>query len=247
MVQDKVYSWRDRLEANKRQLVEWTAPGSCVLEFGCATGYMTRILRDERACRVTGFEYSAAAAEQAVRFCEDLIVGDIEDASLWERLRGPYDVVMFADVLEHLRDPAAVLRRCHGLLAPGGALLVSIPNIAHHTVRWNLLRGRFDYTESGLLDDSHLRFFTRRTLLDQVRDCGFRIDALAFSTQRARFGWILHRLRLGVVERALDAVACRVTPDAMAFQWILRARRRGPESGEAAADAPLRPRPIRER
>ncbi len=246
MVQDKIYPWRDRLEANKRQLVEWTAPGGRVLEFGCATGYMTRILRDERACRVTGFEYSPAAAEQAARFCEDMIVGDIEDAALWTRLRGPYDVVMFADVLEHLRDPAAVLRRCQGLLAPGGALLISIPNIAHHTVRWNLLWGRFDYTESGLLDDSHLRFFTRRALLDQVRECGFRVDELAFSMQRARFGWILHRLRLDVVERALDAVACRVTPDAMAFQWVLRARRGGPESGAADGHALPRPRPIRE-
>jgi 2-polyprenyl-3-methyl-5-hydroxy-6-metoxy-1,4-benzoquinol methylase len=245
MIQGKVYPWRDRLEANKRQLLEWTPSSSRVLEFGCATGYMTRILRDERGCRVTGFECSAAAAEQASGFCEDLIVGDIEDASRWERLREPYDVVMLADVLEHLRDPAAVLRRCRALLKPDGRLLLSMPNVAHYTVRWNLLRGRFDYTESGLLDDSHLRFFTRRTLLAMVRDAGYQVEALAFSTQRSRLGWILHRLRLDAVARVLAAVACRLTPDAMAFQWVLQARALG-AGAPAAAEEPRRARPLLE-
>ena len=224
MLKDKVYEWRDQLETNKRVLVEWTPRGSRVLEFGCATGYMSRVLRDDRGCRVTGFECSAAAAQQAAPFCERLIVGDIEDEARWAQLTGPYDVVMFADVLEHLRDAETVLRRARELLVADGFLLISMPNVAHHTVRWQLLRGRFDYTESGLLDDTHLRFYTRSSTLALLRRCGFRVEELTFSLQATRLDRILRRLRLGALQRALERVACSVTPDAMAFQWLVLAR-----------------------
>ncbi len=241
MLKEKVYPWRDRLEPNKRQLVEWTPPGSRVIEFGCATGYMSRVLREYRGCTVTGFEYSPAAAAQAAAYCERIVVGDIEDERLWEGLDGPYDVAVFADVLEHLRDPDRVLQRTRTWLSPGGRVLVSIPNIAHHSIRWQLLHGHFDYTESGLLDETHLRFFTRTTTLAMLGRCGYRAEELGFSVQRTRLDWILLRLRLGAIERALTRIACAIAPDAMAFQWLMRASPASPgvEAGPPRLRGPV--------
>jgi SAM-dependent methyltransferase len=244
MVIAKVYPWRERLEANKRALCDWTPESSRVLEFGCATGYMSRVLRDERGCRVTGFEYSAEAAAQAAAFCDRMVVGDIEEARLWDALEPPYDVAVFADVLEHLRDAGAVLRRCRGLLAPHGRLLVSIPNVAHHTVRTQLLRGHFDYTESGLLDETHLRFYTRRSALALVERCGFVTEALTYSVVRTRSGRRLRRLGLGAVERALTSVASGLFPDAMAFQWLILARPAPPGHVPGSTEAPRPGRPV---
>jgi 2-polyprenyl-3-methyl-5-hydroxy-6-metoxy-1,4-benzoquinol methylase len=238
IVKEKVYPWRDELEANKRVLVEWTPPGSRVLEFGCATGYMSRVLRDSRGCRVTGVEISAAAAEQASRFLEQAVVGDVEAPRLWDELRPPYDVAVFGDVLEHLREPEAVLRRCREMLAPDGRLLVSVPNIAHHTMRWELLRGRFDYVEFGILDNTHLRFFTRRALTGLLDGCGFRVEELTFSLQPCRLDRVLKRLHLQALDRALNRAACGALPDVMAFQWLVLARPALP----GGAAVPMRPR-----
>ena len=220
MVEEKLYPWRDALEPNKRVCVSWTPPGSRVLEFGCAAGYVSRVLRDERRCRVTGFEYSPAMAQQAEPFCERVVVGDIEDFSLWERLTPPYDVAMFGDVLEHLRDPEAVLRRCRDVLQPDGRLIVSIPNIAHYTVRLALLFGRFDYTQYGILDSTHLHFYTRKSLLEMLARTGYTVEHLEFSRMRTRSDHIFGRLGLTPLKRLLNRAGDALFPNAAAFQWL---------------------------
>ncbi len=238
-MRDKVYPWRDELEANKRVLVDWTPAGTRVLEIGCATGYMSRVLRERRACRVTGVERSPTAAAHAAPFCEAVLVGDVEDERLWTDVVPPFDVAILADVLEHLREPEAVLARCRAALAPEGRLLVSIPNVAHHTIRRALLRGRFDYEEYGILDRTHLRFFTRRSFSALLEGGGFRILELTFSLQPCRLDRVLCRLRLGAMDRALNRLACASLPDLMAFQWLAQARPRGADE----PPAPVRPRP----
>ena len=86
--------------------------------------------------------------------------------------RGSVDALVFGDVLEHLRDPWATLQSLSGLLRDGGALVACIPNISHWSIVAGLLAGRFDYAEEGLLDRTHLRFFTLRSILDLVRRAG---------------------------------------------------------------------------
>src|SRR5207302_3348121 len=133
-------------------------PGSRVLEFGCATGYMSQALRDRLGASVIGVELNAEAAQLAAAHCERVLVGDAEELDLEAELGGErFDAILFADVLEHLRDPAAVLRRVRPLVAEGGVVVASIPNVAHASVRLALLGGSFRYREQGLLDESHLR------------------------------------------------------------------------------------------
>jgi O-antigen biosynthesis protein len=158
-------------------VVELVPEGASVLEVGCATGYMSDVLVRRKGCRVTGIELDPIAAAEASAYCERVIVGDVETLDLKDHLEGErFNAVLFADVLEHLRDPVAVLRRVQPFLAEGGAVVASIPNIAHISVRLALLSGEFRYRNLGLLDETHLRFFTRASIVDLFESTGFVVS-----------------------------------------------------------------------
>jgi 2-polyprenyl-3-methyl-5-hydroxy-6-metoxy-1,4-benzoquinol methylase/glycosyltransferase involved in cell wall biosynthesis len=146
-----------------------------VLELGCAAGHMSRAMR-EQECRVVGIEINAEAANLASAFCEKVIVGDLDYMNFPQELGSDrFDVVLAADVLEHLKDPAWVLQKVSKFLEPGGYLVTSIPNVAHLSVRLALFAGSFPYSQSGLLDKTHLRFFTRETAESLLDEAGFAI------------------------------------------------------------------------
>lgn len=149
------------------------APGSRVLEFGTATGYMTRYLKEELHCTVYGIEVDPQAAEMAKQYCERIIVADLDLLPLNRELQGEsFDCLLFADVLEHLRNPAEVLANAVKHLKPGGQVLISVPNIAHNAIIMELLQGKFDYHSTGLLDETHIHFFTRQSLLELLNKSG---------------------------------------------------------------------------
>ncbi|HEV3474179.1 MAG TPA: glycosyltransferase [Actinomycetota bacterium] len=160
---------------SQTQIVLLTGRDKKVLDVGPATGYVARALR-QRRCRVTGIEVDAEAAAAAARFCERMIVGDVEEVDFQELFGTErFDVVIFGDVLEHLRDPHAVLQRTAGILAPGGYVVASIPNITHGSVRLLLHRGEFRYTDRGILDRTHRWFFDRRGVEELFGESGYGI------------------------------------------------------------------------
>jgi 2-polyprenyl-3-methyl-5-hydroxy-6-metoxy-1,4-benzoquinol methylase len=156
---------REGLSENHGYLLDHVAPGSTVLELGPASGYMTRILA-AKGCVVDAIEINPADAEKAASFCRTMVIGSIEDVENFKRLAGPYDVILIADVLEHLRAPEKILPLLRERLAKGGEAIVSLPNIAFWKMRFELLRGRFEYTDMGLLDRTHLRFYTLKSARD---------------------------------------------------------------------------------
>jgi 2-polyprenyl-3-methyl-5-hydroxy-6-metoxy-1,4-benzoquinol methylase len=155
-------------------VLERVPRGATVLDVGAWTGAHGDWLAERRGVTVDGVELNGEAAAEARRYRE-MLVGSIEDPALRERIGSGYDAVLFLDVLEHLADPDAVLRAALEWLAPGGVVLCSIPNVAHWRVRLALLRGRFDYEDSGLLDRTHLRWYTRKTARDLVREAGYEL------------------------------------------------------------------------
>ena len=168
--------------------------GSTVLDVGCAVGMLGQYLTEHQGCSVDGIEGNAEAAEIARPFYRRVAVTDLESAVLrdvWEGVR--YDRIVCADVLEHLRDPGQVLCQLSDLLAPSGKLLISIPNIAHVGVFLELLSGDFRYREEGLLDRTHLRFFTRRSFLYFLAENGFAgqiVDRIVVDLQHSEFSAI---------------------------------------------------------
>src|SRR3990172_5372782 len=159
----------------RTQLVLLTGRNNRVLELGPSTGYISQVLQ-QRGCAVTGIEIDHVAAAEAAQFCERMIVGDIEKMDLVSTFQGQkFDVVMLGDVLEHMVDPLSVLVEVRGLLNPEGYVVASIANMAHGSVLLALLNGEFRYRETGLLDVTHLRFFTAETLEELFREAGYRI------------------------------------------------------------------------
>ena len=154
------------------------------------------------------------------------VISDAFDKDLLERLE-PFDVIVFADVLEHLPDPAEVLGLASSALKPGGVILASVPNVAHWTVRVNLLLGRFNYRPTGIMDSTHLRWFTARTFEELFHRKNMEVLA---STQTAgvelpvyasRFRW----LPRAVVHRMVRALA-RAFPRLFGCQHVVKARPR---------------------
>lgn len=135
--------------------------GARVLEFGPANGRLTKYLKEELGCHVYCVEIDEEAAKQAYLHCDKMVVGDIEEYKWVNEFEGmQFDFILFADVLEHLRYPKNVLLMCKNFLNEDGSILVSLPNIAHNCVIMELLKDRFSYRQIGILDDTHIRFFT---------------------------------------------------------------------------------------
>lgn len=150
-----------------------------VLELGCSVGTQSKVLRDELGCDVTGVELNPLAAKQAEAYCTKVVVGNLDQVDFEAQFPSQrFDVVLCADVLEHIYNPTALLRRIKTVIGPNGYVVASIPNVVHIALIFEMLHGKFDYRDKGLLDDSHIRFFTRSSLIRTFTDAGFVLDHL---------------------------------------------------------------------
>jgi 2-polyprenyl-3-methyl-5-hydroxy-6-metoxy-1,4-benzoquinol methylase len=146
---------------------------SRVLEAGCSSGYFGEALK-KAGHEVWGVEMSPGEAARARKKLDHVFVGTIEEFLGCEAVNGVrFDYITFGDVLEHLVYPQQVLKDCRRFLRPGGCIAASIPNVAHKAVRLMLMEGRWDYADFGILDNTHLRFFTRNSIVDMFTNAGF--------------------------------------------------------------------------
>ena len=142
-----------------------------VLEIGCATGYISQMLKLNE-CHVTGIEIDGNAGEIARNICDEVIIGDVEVIELPQK---EYDVILFGDVLEHLKNPENVLKKAMRNLKERGEAVISVPNIANWKIRLSLLFGKFNYTDIGILDRTHLRFFTYKSIKRLISSTNLKI------------------------------------------------------------------------
>jgi len=201
-------------------VVQLVGKGKSVLELGAASGHVTRVLVSN-GNRVTAVESDGASSESLSAVATEVLIRDLDWLSLSEDLRGrTFDVIVASDVLEHTKRPELVLAQLHSLLAPNGFVIVSLPHIAHGDVRLALLSGQFPYSDRGLLDKTHLRFFTRTTILELFSSAGFKIDELYGTTAP------LGTTELGVdlsnfTTEVLQAV--HQAPDSDVYQFVVKA------------------------
>ncbi len=196
--------------------------GRRLLDVGAADGLLSRPLT-ARGWRVTAVEADPALAAAGAEHCERMIVADLDREV--PALPGSFDAMLFADVLEHLSDPGRALAALVPALAPGGVVIVSVPNVAHLWIRLSLLAGRWTYADRGILDRTHLRFFTRRTL-------GALLAGAALTVERATVTPVplpqvapppLHG-RLLDAAHAASAAAARALPRLLGYQFVVLAR-----------------------
>lgn len=156
--------------------------GSKVLEFGAASGRMTKLLSREYGCTVYIIECEKEAFELAMQYAFDGMCTDIEQYQWKKWAGGCFDYILFGDVLEHLKNPKRALQETKELLKDSGSVLISVPNICHNDILAKMYYNRFEYTDEGLLDDSHIYFFSERTLESFVAGTGYMITAKQYKT-----------------------------------------------------------------
>ena len=157
-------------------ILQQIKPCSKVLEVGTATGYMTKYLKEILGCDIVGIEIDEEAAKQAAIYADEMIIANLDDCLWQKQLQGrKFDYIILADVLEHLRKPFQTLKQIVEFLKDDGIVLASIPNIAHNAIIMELLEDRFDYRPLGLLDDTHIHFFTQNSVKKMLNFAGLQI------------------------------------------------------------------------
>ena len=204
-------------------LYNLTETGGRVLDVGCACGDLSALLAAKKKCRCTGFE----ADLESVEICwkrkvfDEVLQIDLNNfaAADYPRFWEAFDTIICGDVLEHLQRPDAVLAELKSLLKPGGCFLVSLPNAAHASIKTGLLLDDWSYTELGILDKTHLRFFTASSIAGMFADAGLKITTTCRTTLPPE-GFQKHKISELPSETAAFILN---DPQSFVFQYVFRA------------------------
>lgn len=213
----------DHLDSNHshRQIVERIPRFAHVLELGCADGTMSRLMREHCEAKVFGVEQDPQSAWQAQRHCDYVFTEDLDDPYSLDALQfETFDVITLVDVLEHLKHPQALLERLKAHMMDESIILLSVPNVAHSSVRLELLTGDFRYENAGILDATHLKFFTLSSLKALIERSGFVINEIDYTWHDIPDTVITRYLRKVGVEATPQILAYFHQPEAIAYQFI---------------------------
>ena len=189
---------------NERPDIEELVPPhtQALLDVRCGTGRLGGSLKTLGIPRVVGVELNPRAAAEARAMLDEVVVADIEKDPL-PFADGSFDCIVYGDILEHLVDPWTTLHSQRRLLTPAGAVVVSIPNVAYWRNVLDILRGRWEYTASGTLDATHLRFFTWAGIEQLLDQAGYKVERVKTPLVRGGKAWILNRITRGRLEHLL--------------------------------------------
>jgi len=221
--QTEKYVWKEIPGSSHDVIRRWIRalpPGMRLLDLGAASGHLGRAVRD-RCAFIAGVEPVEDLPASAKTGYDEWRATPAETAGDW---REPFDVVVCADVLEHLAHPERLLERIRSWLKPSGVLLASIPNVANISVRGSLLGGRFSYAERGILDRTHLRFYTRSTARRLLEEGRFRIRRSQPTAMPYELAFpSLGTPPLAPLVRGFALASARLWPTLFGYQFVLEA------------------------
>jgi 2-polyprenyl-3-methyl-5-hydroxy-6-metoxy-1,4-benzoquinol methylase len=214
-------SYYDENESNTSwyKVLHLIPENSSVLDIGCSSGHFGQELMKRRSCKVDGIELDSGDFKEASKLLRTVYQLDIENDDL-SVIKNKYDVIYFGDVIEHLFHPIDALVRVKRLLKKDGVIVFSIPNMAHILIRLLLLKGDFSYTETGILDKTHVHFFNLKEIYRVFEEAGYTISSLDYTQKDMPPGFIKKWCKeagIIVTKNYLDAAR---QLDATAFQFI---------------------------
>ncbi len=193
-----------------------------VLDVGCGTGSVTEIIKARTSADVIGIEPDSDRQAIAVKRGLSVHCGFLTEEFLQEH--GPFQTIVFADVLEHLPSPGKIVMLAKKGLAPGGTIVASVPNVAHLFVRIKLLGGRFDYRDCGIMDATHLRWFTHRTLQTFFSNLGFTVTDHLYTVNTGMAGYGARPFRWLPYKNDVIRTMVRAFPNLFGCQHVVRAQ-----------------------
>lgn len=203
-------------------VVENVEAGKKVLDVGCSQGKLGYYLKNNKKAIVFGIDISERAVRKASRVLDGAYRLDVETDDL-PFAKKSFDIIVCADVLEHLCDPLATLKKLKAYLKNGGYCLISLPNVANIRIRWNLLWGNFDYQKEGIMDDSHFHFFTRKTAWHLLRRAGLEIIETNYSPGFSFFFFQGRIMRFRFLQK-VHAGLTKIAPTLFCRQFVILAK-----------------------
>lgn len=193
-----------------------------VLDVGCSTGYYGRLLIEDKNCIVDGIEIDQKDRLEAQKYLRTVFDINLDNKTWPEQLsKKSYDIIFLGDVIEHVYSAVDVLQKLKALLKPSGKIIISTPNIAHLTIRLELLSGGFAYEKTGILDETHLKYFTLDSLKETVSQAGFNIVETDYSLNDIHPDTITHQLEKVGLKPTKNFWKKIDSPEARAYQWRL--------------------------
>ncbi|MBD2093919.1 class I SAM-dependent methyltransferase [Trichocoleus sp. FACHB-591] len=191
-----------------------------LLDIGCGTGSLGKKVKQEIDCEIVGVTYSEQEARFAGRFLDQVLVHDLNDFNV--QALGEFDCVVCSHILEHLYQPQLLLAQLHRSLAPNGILIVALPNVLYWKQRWKFFNGKFRYTDGGLMDKTHFRFFDWETAQELIEQSGYQVtEAKADGNFPLPF---IRKFLAHSVSSLFDRTAVRIFPGLFGFQFIFCCR-----------------------
>lgn len=192
--------------------------GSTVLDIGCATGYFAKELKKKNNCRVWGIDIDRATLKIAKKYCENVYRIDVTKELSLPFRKHSFDVILLLDVIEHLPNPENLLKILHNYLKSGGILIVSVPNVAFVSIRLMLLLGKFTYRDTGIMDKTHLHFYTRKTSLELFEKTGWNLKDLDIASGFSQITAI--GKYLDYIPKSMQYQITKLFPTLLGFQFI---------------------------
>lgn len=203
----------DYYESEREDIIALIPPDARrILDVGCGFGLMGKALKQKNgAIEVVGLEAEEKAAEIAKKNIDKVITGDVEGAKM-PFANGYFDCLVYGEVLEHFKDPWRVMKEHASYLKKGGCCIVSMPNISHYSIIEGLLKDKWDYKDAGILDSTHLRFFTINGMRKMLNDAGYIID------EEKRY------IRASKVKKAIGKLLGRRAAHLLTEQYLIKGR-----------------------
>lgn len=205
------------------KIISLIGSNSKVLEIGSSTGYITKELNNN-GCKVDIVEIDKDDVLKAQKFSNHAYIGSIEDSSITDKIKGVYDVILAADIIEHLKDTERFLIFVKNHLNKNGKVIVSLPNIACWAFRRDIFfKGKFEYTNTGLLDKTHIKFFTYYSIQKLLKRSGFEIKNIFITESSYPFRFIILRIRkIGrYIDKYIGAFLTRINPNLFSYHLVI--------------------------